>query len=152
MQGLYACEFQRPDRKIPPTSSAAQDKLPQLAKPLEASLVEYFKTGLLDWDLTTLDWSGVTDFQQSVLRACYDIPAGSTLTYGRLAAVVGSPKAARAVGAAMARNRWPIVIPCHRVVGATGSLTGYSGNGGLTTKRKLLDLESKQEMLLAEIS
>jgi O-6-methylguanine DNA methyltransferase len=82
-----------------------------------------------------------TRFQRRVTACCRSIPRGSTLTYGQLAAKAGSPGAARAVGNCMAANRIPLVIPCHRVVGAGGRLHGYSGPGGQTMKRLLLDLE-----------
>jgi methylated-DNA-[protein]-cysteine S-methyltransferase len=116
---------------------------------LERRLSEYFDTGALTWDLELLDWSGISEFHQTVLRACYRIPAGQTISYGTLAARAGNPKAARAVGGAMAKNRWPIIIPCHRVVGAQGQLTGYSGTGGLATKQQLLSLESQASLLSA---
>ena len=82
-----------------------------------------------------------TAFQQSVWRALCDIPYGQTRSYARLAAQIGSPKACRAVGMANHKNPIPIIIPCHRVVGADGSLTGYAG--GTDMKKALLDLESK---------
>jgi len=108
---------------------------------LTETFAAYFLHGELQWDMEWLDWSTTGPFHQRVLRACYEIPAGQTMTYAELADHVGHPRAARAVGTAMARNRWPILIPCHRVVGAAGKLTGYSGTGGLLTKRWLLDLE-----------
>jgi methylated-DNA-[protein]-cysteine S-methyltransferase len=77
-----------------------------------------------------------------VLQATAAIPYGETRTYGQVAAAVGKPRAARAVGRALATNPMPIVIPCHRVVSADGRLRGYSGLGGLTTKARLLALES----------
>ncbi|MEM8736472.1 MAG: MGMT family protein, partial [Planctomycetota bacterium] len=70
-----------------------------------------------------------------------------TMTYGALAKAVGRPNAARAVGGAMAKNRWPLLIPCHRVLGASGKLTGYSGVGGIETKRRLLEHERGQSQL-----
>jgi methylated-DNA-[protein]-cysteine S-methyltransferase len=82
---------------------------------------------------------GGTAFQRRTWEALRAIPAGSTLTYGELASRVGHPGAARAVGAAVARNPISIVVPCHRVVGAGGSLTGYAG--GLAAKRRLLAIE-----------
>lgn len=115
--------------------------LPPEAESLQSATEVYFETGNFEFDLGLLDWSGVSDFQQRVLRKCYRIKPGTTLTYGQLAAKVGSPAAARAVGGAMARNRWPLLIPCHRVVGSNGKMTGYSGAGGIDTKVKLLDLE-----------
>jgi len=75
------------------------------------------------------------------LTLCHAIPVGETRTYGQLAKLAGSPHAARAVGGAMARNRWPLIVPCHRVVGSSGKLTGYSGEGGLKTKHWLLEHE-----------
>jgi methylated-DNA-[protein]-cysteine S-methyltransferase len=80
-----------------------------------------------------------TAFQQTVWRALQTIPYGETLSYGGLARRIGRPSASRAVGAANGRNPIPIIIPCHRVIGAAGSLTGFGG--GLSTKRKLLELE-----------
>jgi methylated-DNA-[protein]-cysteine S-methyltransferase len=81
----------------------------------------------------------VGEFQGSVLRELARVPYGHTDTYGGLAARVGRPRAARAVGTVMNRNPIPIVLPCHRIVGANGSLTGYGG--GLHVKRALLELE-----------
>lgn len=90
-----------------------------------------------------LDLSDLTEFQQRVLRACRRIRPGQTWSYARLAAAAGSPRAARAVGQAMARNPVPLVVPCHRVVAADGSLCGFSDSGGLDLKRRLLDHERR---------
>jgi methylated-DNA-[protein]-cysteine S-methyltransferase len=84
---------------------------------------------------------GVTPFQRQVLQQCRRIGYGKTRTYGELAAKAGFPQAARAVGSVMARNRVPLVIPCHRVVGSSGTLRGYSGCGGTAMKQRLLELE-----------
>lgn len=83
-----------------------------------------------------------TSFQNDVWNALCTIPYGTTATYGELAAIVGRPRAYRAAGSANAKNKIPIIVPCHRVVGAHG-LGGYSGAGGLVTKQFLLDLERK---------
>jgi methylated-DNA-[protein]-cysteine S-methyltransferase len=80
-----------------------------------------------------------TDFQRRVWAAVERIPYGETTTYSALAGELGSPRAFRAVGAANGRNPLPVIVPCHRVVGMTGALTGYGG--GLEVKRTLLDLE-----------
>jgi methylated-DNA-[protein]-cysteine S-methyltransferase len=109
---------------------------------LAHALSEYFAGEPLDFSLDYLDWSGVPPFHQQVLRRCAEIPRGATMTYGQLAAAVGRPAAARAVGQAMARNRWPLIVPCHRVLGHAGKLTGYSGLGGTVTKQWLLDMET----------
>jgi methylated-DNA-[protein]-cysteine S-methyltransferase len=89
-----------------------------------------------------LDLSGTTEFQQRVWLACRTIPLGQTWSYAQLATEVGSPRAARAVGSAMARNRIPLIIPCHRVVGGNGRLGGFSSRSGLAMNRRLLALEA----------
>lgn len=83
----------------------------------------------------------LTPFVRAVSVAAQRIPPGETRTYGELAREVGRPGAARAVGQAMARNPWPILIPCHRVVGAGGAIGGFSAGGGVRTKERLLALE-----------
>jgi methylated-DNA-[protein]-cysteine S-methyltransferase len=83
-----------------------------------------------------------TPFQRRVWRALGDIPFGQTVTYSEIATRIGSPRAVRAVGAAIGRNPISVAVPCHRVVGASGSLTGYAG--GLRRKRALLDLEARR--------
>jgi methylated-DNA-[protein]-cysteine S-methyltransferase len=97
----------------------------------------YFAGALTSFSLP-LDPSG-TEFQRRVWLALADIPYGATESYKGLAARVGNPKACRAVGLANGRNPLPLVLPCHRVIGADGSLTGYGG--GLELKRRLLDHE-----------
>jgi O-6-methylguanine DNA methyltransferase len=88
------------------------------------------------------DLSGCTKFQRSVLKATARIPYGETRSYGWLAKRVGSPHAARAVGQTMARNPVPIIVPCHRVVGASGGLVGFGGGSRrLDLKRTLLEIE-----------
>lgn len=82
-----------------------------------------------------------TEFQQQVWRALTRIPYGTTSTYKELAAAIGKPKASRAVGSACHHNPLPVIIPCHRVIGSSGSLTGYAG--GLALKQQLLTLEQK---------
>ena len=82
-----------------------------------------------------------TPFQQDVWRALQDIPYGHTLTYGEIAEKIGRPGSARAVGGAVGANPLPIVIPCHRVMGSSGAITGYSAGDGIPTKKALLDLE-----------
>jgi methylated-DNA-[protein]-cysteine S-methyltransferase len=100
---------------------------------------------------TPLDLSRHTGFQRAVWKAIQAIPYGRTITYGQLAAGLGDRNAARAVGAALGQNPFPILIPCHRAVGSDGSLTGFGG--GLEWKRALLSLESGQtDLLTAEIA
>lgn len=106
-------------------------------------LEEYFAGKRIDFDLQ-LDPSG-TPFQQAVWAALQTIPYGQTVSYGDIARQIGKPSAVRAVGAANGRNPLPIVVPCHRVIGADGSLTGYGG--GLEIKRELLAMERGEEVL-----
>lgn len=103
----------------------------------ERQLNEYFAGLRTGFDLP-LRAAG-TAFQQAVWSELRKIPYGETRTYGQLAAALGRPKACRAVGGACHRNPIGIIVPCHRVVGASGSLTGYAG--GLEAKRYLLELE-----------
>jgi methylated-DNA-[protein]-cysteine S-methyltransferase len=110
-------------------------------------LVRHLARGDADLASVEVDLAGVPDFQRRVLERLHKTRPGETLTYGQLAALVGSPGASRAVGTAMARNPVPIIVPCHRVVGANGWPGGYSGLGGLDTKRRLLALEKRARTL-----
>ncbi len=111
-------------------------------KPLATArqqLTEYFAGTRREFDLPVA-FSG-TEFQVSVLEALQAIPYGETVSYGEIARRIGRPKAVRAVGAANGRNPIPIVVPCHRVIGSSGDLTGFGG--GLDTKEALLRLEAE---------
>jgi methylated-DNA-[protein]-cysteine S-methyltransferase len=88
-----------------------------------------------------LDDRGVDPFRRTVYAATREIAPGTTRSYGEVARAIGYPAGAREVGAALARNPFPIVVPCHRVVAANGALTGFSAPGGLATKRRMLQLE-----------
>ena len=88
-----------------------------------------------------IDWTCYTDFQKAVLQETLAIPYGKTLSYGEVAAAIGRPKASRAVGQAEKRNEVPLVVPCHRVIGSDGSLTGYGGKTNTDLKADLLDFE-----------
>ena len=103
-------------------------------------LAEYFAGERMAFDVPLAPQG--TEFQQTVWTALGDVPFGTTATYGEIARAIGQLTASRAVGAANGRNAIPIFIPCHRVIGASGELTGYSGGGGIETKRRLLDHES----------
>lgn len=110
-----------------------------------AQLGEYFDGGRRSFDVP-LDLVG-TDFQVAAWRALTEIPYGETRTYAQQAEAIGRPTAVRAVGAANGRNPVSIVVPCHRVVGADGSMTGFAG--GVDVKRRLLDLEQGTPALFA---
>lgn len=111
--------------------------------PARAQIQEYFAGTRQRFDIP-LRLVG-TDFQQQVWWSLADIPYGETSTYAKQAAAIGRPKAMRAVGAANGRNPLSIVLPCHRIVGADGSLTGFAG--GLDAKRWLLDHEAGAQRL-----
>lgn len=104
-----------------------------------AQLEAYFAGELTEFDLILSPET--TPFQTKVLAELATLPYGSTISYGELARRIGNPRAARAVGMANGRNPIPIIIPCHRVIGANGDLTGFGG--GLEMKRWLLALETK---------
>ena len=106
---------------------------------VRSQLAEYFAGERKDFDLQ-LSLSG-TEFQVAVLGALQKIPYGKTMSYGAVAKQIGRPKAVRAVGAANGRNPIPIIVPCHRVIGTSGDLTGFGG--GLDTKAALLRLEAE---------
>ena len=105
-------------------------------------LTAYFSGNLTEFSLP-LDFAG-TEFQQQVWNALLTIPFGETRNYAQIAQQIGNPKAVRAVGAANGKNPISIVAPCHRVIGADGTLTGFAG--GLAAKACLLEIESKRGM------
>ena len=88
-----------------------------------------------------IDDRPIDDFRRAVYAAIRQIPPGSTRTYGQIARAIDWPESARDVGVALSRNPTPIIVPCHRVVAASGALTGFSAPGGLETKRRMLELE-----------
>jgi methylated-DNA-[protein]-cysteine S-methyltransferase len=124
-----------------PTASPGEDGI--LCKAI-AQLKEYFRGKRRVFDVP-LDFHDLSPFTAAVLRILSQVPFGETLTYGELAAEVGKPHAARAVGRAMAGNPFPIVIPCHRVVGKGGKMTGYTGGEGIATKEWLLRFEQERK-------
>jgi methylated-DNA-[protein]-cysteine S-methyltransferase len=131
----------RPDAALDELSTdfgARVLRIPKRVDDVRRELDEYFAGKRHEFDLET-DLSPVPAFQQQVLRELARVPFGEVTTYGALAAKIGKPRAARAIGGAMNRNPIPIVLPCHRVIGSTGSLVGYGG--GLDRKEALLRLE-----------
>lgn len=117
--------------------SYGTDRSTQLLEMAFTQLSEYFSGSRTVFDLPLCPAG--TEFQQKVWRALLEVPYGETRTYGEIAARVGSPKASRAVGMANHHNPIAIVIPCHRIIGKNGRLTGYAG--GLPIKQTLLHLE-----------
>ena len=130
--GLREIRFEGDEGPAIPETSWTESKAG--LEPALRQLEEYFEGKRVDFDLK-LAATG-TDFQQQVWRELQEIPFGRTISYGDLAGKLGRPTASRAVGAANGRNPIPIVVPCHRVIGKDGSLTGYAG--GMPTKKWLL--------------
>jgi methylated-DNA-[protein]-cysteine S-methyltransferase len=132
-------------KHMPATDAWALQPEHPVLRQTQTQLQEYF-AGQRQVFALPLALLGGTVFQQAVWQALRDIPAGSTTTYGNLAQRIGNRAAVRAVGAAVGRNPITIIVPCHRVVGADGSLTGYAG--GLERKTALLQLEQGRPCLL----
>jgi methylated-DNA-[protein]-cysteine S-methyltransferase len=140
--GLLRINFSRSGRPARPESDWEENPS-ALHEPIR-QLRAYFAGDLEDFDLPLAPEG--TPFQQSVWKELCAIPYGETISYGELARRIGNPKASRAVGLANGSNPIPIIIPCHRVIGSNGKLTGYGG--GLPIKEKLLALEKRQLRLL----
>lgn len=123
------------------TAVAESPVLSDEAKLLKHALIRYVSGLHPDWPNLPFDLSRLTQFQQAVLHALALVPQGKMCTYGELASAVGNPNGARAIGRAMATNPFPLIYPCHRVIGASGKLTGFSGDGGIKLKEYLLKHE-----------
>ncbi len=115
--------------------------LSETADQLEKALARYVAGESPNWPELPFDFTCLTEFQTAVLDALYAIPSGKVCTYGELAALIGNPKAARAIGRAMATNPFPLIYPCHRVIGSTGKMTGFSAEDGIKLKEFLLKHE-----------
>jgi len=139
---LRSVSFESSRRAVPPKPGwkHSESEFVQVIQQLRA----YFGGELKEFDVS-LSMEG-TEFQLRVWNALRAIPYGETISYAQLAEKIGNPKAVRAVGLANGSNPIPIIVPCHRVIGSDGSLTGFGG--GLSTKQKLLELENKQLRLL----
>jgi methylated-DNA-[protein]-cysteine S-methyltransferase len=135
-EGLVAVLFSCDEMELPQArgTAPAQAHLEQACTALQ----EYFAGERTTFENLTLAASG-TEFQHQVWRSVSRIPFGQTVSYARIASEIGRPKAVRAVGLANGRNPIPLIVPCHRVIGTNGSLTGFGG--GLPTKKWLLEFE-----------
>ena len=147
--GLRRIEFPlRGKRGKPVKPEPDWEKNPRELREAAKQLKDYFAGKRTRFDLKLAPEG--TDFQRQVWKALRTIPYGKTISYGELAGKIGNPKAVRAVGGANGKNPIPIVIPCHRVIGADGSLTGFGG--GLETKVALLALETGRDFNLQNTS
>ena len=134
----YDADVDRQEARLAQAYGLRVLRAPRAVDEAKRELDDYFEGRRRSFDLS-LDLDRVAPFHREVLVELAQVPFGQTTTYGTLAAQAGRPSAARAVGTVMNRNPIPIVLPCHRVVGANGSLTGYAG--GLHVKEALLRLE-----------
>jgi methylated-DNA-[protein]-cysteine S-methyltransferase len=141
--GLMAILWENDNPRRVPLEDLVEDNNHSILIETERQLKEYF-AGKRDVFSIPLDMRG-TAFQKDVWRALQEIPFGKTLSYGEIAKQLGRPTASRAVGAANGRNPISIVVPCHRVIGSSGKLTGFAG--GLDTKARLLSLETSHQSL-----
>ena len=142
--GLAAVDFDIPERLFLDRVQARFGRQPQRAPERLAQfgrqLADYLAGKRAAFDLP-LDLRRIPDFQRRVLLTAMQIPRGEVVTYGEIARRIGRPRASRAVGQALGHNPIPIVIPCHRVVGADGALRGYGSGRGIESKEQLLRLE-----------
>lgn len=136
--GLWQLDFPSKSKPQEPEGTTTAD-VDLWSEQLRKELNMYWRGFVVHFGVP-VDWHGYTSFQKAVLAFTANIPYGQTISYGTLAKEIGNPKAVRAVGGALHINRVPIVVPCHRVIGANGSLTGFGG--GVELKQALLLLES----------
>ena len=141
--GLVAVLWENDNPRRVPLTGLVEDNSQNILIEAERQLTEYFAGQRRSFSIP-LDMRG-TSFQKDVWRALQAIPFGETLSYGQIATHLGKPGASRSVGAANGRNPISIVVPCHRVIGSTGKLTGFAG--GLAAKAHLLNLESSGQHL-----
>jgi methylated-DNA-[protein]-cysteine S-methyltransferase len=125
-------------RSVPGATEAAPPE--DVAAAIDA-IARLFAGEPVDLSPVVLDMDGVPEFHRRVYEVTRAIPSGDTVSYGEVAARLGEPGAAQAVGRALGRNPLPIVVPCHRVLAADGALHGFSAPGGLATKRRMLAIE-----------
>lgn len=126
---------------LPGSRLGASQNAPEFVRAAVAEMVGLLAGGRCDLRSVVLDDGRVGEFRRRVYAATRAVGPGVTATYGEIARAIGEPGSAREVGAALGRNPFPIVVPCHRVLAADGSLHGFSAPGGIATKRRMLELE-----------
>lgn len=144
---LFGFESERDAWEAVERSGVTCQRTRRWSPTLRRRLVDFARGVPQDFTDVELDLEPYAGFARDVLLACSRIPWGATRTYGELAALCGAPGAARAVGNVMASNRFPLVVPCHRVVAANGRLGGFSAPQGVAMKRRLLGLETSSRPL-----
>ena len=141
------------DRALAGELDGMPSQAPETVRRASAGIVSLLAGEQTDLRWVILEENGLDPFPRAVYAAAREIPAGSTTSYGEIARIVGAPNSAREVGSALGRNPFPIVVPCHRVLAATGALHGFSAPGGIATKRRMLEIENApgftQQLLFA---
>ena len=145
-RGLVALQLPEADRYLTASrllrrTAAVEGRPPEWLQPTIGQLQHYFAGTAVELARSPIDLSGVPAFHARLYREMLTLGWGETVTYGELAARVGAPGAARAVGQAMGQNRLPVVIPCHRVLASGNRMGGFSAPGGTSTKLRLLRME-----------
>jgi methylated-DNA-[protein]-cysteine S-methyltransferase len=120
---------------------AVESPPPDFVEQAIAAIVRLLSGEPADLSFVDIDLDQSPEFERQVYAAARAIPPGETLTYGELAARIGVPGGAQAVGQALGRNPWPIIVPCHRILAADGKSGGFSAPGGADTKLRMLDIE-----------
>lgn len=128
-------------RRLAARTGAIKGEPPHAIRCAIASITALLGGERTDLTFITCDFSRIDPFATTVYAATRAIPAGETLTYGAIALQIGDKQLARDVGKALGRNPFPIIVPCHRVIGANDKLTGFSANGGVRTKLRMLAIE-----------
>ena len=130
---------------LPPTPEGSGDVPPAWIESIIRDVQSHLGGQMRDFAALPYAWEQVTPFQRDVYIAALGVKPGETWSYGQLTAAIGQPiSSARAVGTALGQNPWPLLVPCHRFIGANGRMTGFSSPGGISTKLKLLALEGSQ--------
>jgi len=143
------CGVQLPERHAEATRNRLRRRFPNAVETPPDGAIQRAIDGIIallqgearDLTFVTLDMAGVPPFRQSIYAVLRGIPPGSTRSYGEIATRLGAQLTARDVGEAMGKNPFPIIVPCHRVVGTGGRIGGFSANGGVATKLRLLNIE-----------
>lgn len=145
--GVQLPEASEPDtrrRTLERFPDASEVEPPPDVRRAQDGIVALLAGEPVDLSEIALDMAAVPAFHRRVYEAARAIPPGATLTYGQIAENIEAPRAARAVGQALGRNPFALLVPCHRVLGAGGGLGGFSAHGGVATKRKLLEIEGSR--------
>ncbi len=138
---LPEVEPQATAARIAARTGASQEAPPRFIQEAICAITALLEGDRTDLNFIPCDFSGLDAFSVDVYKVTRAIPAGKTLTYGAIAEQLGEKQLSRSVGQALGRNPLPVIVPCHRVMGAGGKLTGFSATGGVTLKLKLLDIE-----------